>query len=209
MFGDQPPERHVVHIGRVTDAAEEARDGVCQEIGRHALVSDVGTQNDRGQRVDAKQLIGFRMAELETDEERRRDDRDRCEVVELARQNRPHIGIVLDQRQDRPCRHRVKGKLLAWPAHNLKEIRAGERSHADFILLSPLFPTRSHPSVKALGCLGFAKLVRATALPVIALGGVRREDQRRLLNLGAYGWAAIDGLTPANPGRQKRKAVPM
>jgi len=106
-------------------------------------------------------------------------------------------------------RHRVKGKLLAWPAHNLKEIRAGERSHADFILLSPLFPTRSHPSVKALGCLGFAKLVRATALPVIALGGVRREDQRRLLNLGAYGWAAIDGLTPANPGRQKRKAVPM
>jgi len=106
-------------------------------------------------------------------------------------------------------RHRVKGKLLAWPAHNLKEIRAGERSHADFILLSPLFPTRSHPSVKALGCLGFAKLVRATALPVIALGGVRREDQRQLLNLGAYGWAAIDGLTPANPGRQKRKAVPM
>jgi thiamine-phosphate pyrophosphorylase len=106
-------------------------------------------------------------------------------------------------------RHRVKGKLLAWPAHNLKEIRAGERSHADFLLLSPLFPTRSHPSVKALGCLGFAKLVRATALPVIALGGVRREDQRRLLNLGAYGWAAIDGLTPANPGRQKRKAVPM
>jgi len=92
-------------------------------------------------------------------------------------------------------RQRVKGKLLAWPAHNLKEIRAGERSHADFILLSPLFPTRSHPGVKALGCLGFAKLVRATALPVIALGGVRREDQSRLLNLGAYGWAACTCAT--------------
>jgi len=105
-------------------------------------------------------------------------------------------------------RNAMKGKLLAWPAHDLREIRAGERRRADLILLSPLFPTRSHPGARALGSLAFAKLARATCLPVIALGGVHRQDRRRLQSLGAHGWAAIDGLTLPSLAHQKRNAVP-
>ncbi|WP_336968119.1 thiamine phosphate synthase [Sphingobium aromaticiconvertens] len=80
-------------------------------------------------------------------------------------------------------------------AHDVTEIKAAERSDANLLFLSPLFPTRSHPGATALGRAGFASLARQSILPVIALGGVRSCHQRQLKILGASGWAAIDGLT--------------
>lgn len=78
------------------------------------------------------------------------------------------------------------------PAHDLREIRAAERSGAGAIFLSPLHPTRSHPGAPALGRMRFAALARATRLPVIALGGVDALRGRQAMRVGAYGWAAID-----------------
>lgn len=78
------------------------------------------------------------------------------------------------------------------PAHDLREIRAAERSGAAAIFLSPVHGTRSHPDAKALGRMRFAALVRATRLPVIALGGVDRTRGRMAMRAGAHGWGAID-----------------
>jgi thiamine-phosphate pyrophosphorylase len=81
------------------------------------------------------------------------------------------------------------------PAHDLAEIRAAERAGADFVFLSPVFPTRSHPGAEPLGPHRFAALACATRLPVIALGGM---DEKRVRGLrGAYGWAGIDAWTAA------------
>jgi len=78
------------------------------------------------------------------------------------------------------------------PAHDLREIRAAERSGAAAILLSPLHATRSHPKARGLGRMRFAALARATRLPVIALGGIDAIRGRMAMRAGAYGWAAID-----------------
>lgn len=83
--------------------------------------------------------------------------------------------------------------LRTSPAHNLREIRAAERAGAGAVFLSPVYPTRSHPGVQALGPQRFMLLARRAQLPVIALGGLTAERARRLR--GAYGWAAIDALT--------------
>ena len=81
------------------------------------------------------------------------------------------------------------------------------RRHApDAVILSPVFPTASHPGAAALGPLRFAALAHASSRPVIALGGMTEERFLRLTAFGAYGWAAIDGLSRQN--RQKRNAVP-
>lgn len=78
------------------------------------------------------------------------------------------------------------------PAHDLREIRAAERSGAVAIFLSPLHATRSHPGVPSLGRMRFAVLARATCLPVIALGGMDWRHGDMAMRVGAYGWAAID-----------------
>lgn len=77
-------------------------------------------------------------------------------------------------------------------AHGLREIGDAVRARADAVLLSPVFPTRSHPGGAVLGPVRFLLLARQCPLPVIALGGM---TARRARALPVHGWAAIDGLS--------------
>ncbi len=76
-------------------------------------------------------------------------------------------------------------------AHSLREIAAGTRARADAILLSPVFPTASHPGAPTLGPVRFRLMAKRAQVPVIALGGM---TPRRARALGTA-FAAIDGLT--------------
>ena len=77
-------------------------------------------------------------------------------------------------------------------AHSLREIGEANRARADAVLLSPAFPTRSHPGAEPLGPLRFRVLARHAGIPVIALGGMTLRTSRRL---AWPRWAAIDGLS--------------
>ena len=76
-------------------------------------------------------------------------------------------------------------------AHSLAEIGAAVRARASAVLLSPVFPTRTHPGAPVLGPVRFLLLARRAPLPVIALGGMTAH---RAARLPVRGWAAIDGL---------------
>lgn len=96
--------------------------------------------------------------------------------------------------------HGPDARRATWPllhsmaAHDAREVRRADRAGADLLFLSPLFPTRSHPGVRALGRIRFAALARSAPIPVMALGGVRPIAAARLRPLGAAGYGAIDGL---------------
>jgi thiamine-phosphate pyrophosphorylase len=77
-------------------------------------------------------------------------------------------------------------------AHNLAEVGLANRARADAVLLSPMFPTRSHPGARALGPVRFRLLAAHAQMPVIALGGMTGQTARRL---AWPRWAAIDGLS--------------
>lgn len=95
-------------------------------------------------------------------------------------------------------RGRGRGDGRAWlhsaPVHDRGELVVAERAGADVLLVSPLFATRSHPGARPLGPSRFAALARAAHVPVIALGGVHPRHARLVRQLGAVGYAAIDGL---------------
>lgn len=84
--------------------------------------------------------------------------------------------------------------LHSAPAHDAREVAWAGQIGADLMFLSPLFATRSHPGARALGRVRFAALAYGAERPVIALGGVRMLHRAELCGIGAYGWAAIDGL---------------
>ncbi|MFM5895215.1 MAG: thiamine phosphate synthase [Novosphingobium sp.] len=75
------------------------------------------------------------------------------------------------------------------PVHSLREMARAERAKA--VLLSPVFPTRSHPGAKALGPLRFRLLAARAQTPVIALGGMNPRTARRLK---WPSWAGIDAF---------------
>ena len=102
-----------------------------------------------------------------------------------------------------PPRSLAKGfaMLRLVTAHSLREIGAAHRACADAIMLSPAWPTRSHPGQIALGPVKFRLLAARALVPVIALGGM---NARRAQQLKAPRWAAIDGLCD-KPTRQISK----
>ena len=73
--------------------------------------------------------------------------------------------------------------------HSLRELRRASR--ADAVLLSPVFPTRSHPGGKVLGPLRWRAIAALSNVPVIALGGM---TARRARQIGAEHWAGIDAF---------------
>lgn len=82
--------------------------------------------------------------------------------------------------------------LRSASVHNRSELQAATRAGADFIFVSPVFDTSSHPGAKPLGRLGFGRLASQSRMPVIALGGMSAAHARRLAGFNIYGWAAID-----------------
>jgi thiamine-phosphate pyrophosphorylase len=90
--------------------------------------------------------------------------------------------------------HRRGGGLLTVAAHSAAALQRARRLGADAALLSPVFPTVSHPEAAGLGPLAFRRLCRGAGLPVYALGGVSVTTVRRLAGSGAVGIATIGGL---------------
>ncbi|MBB5695207.1 thiamine phosphate synthase [Muricoccus pecuniae] len=86
-----------------------------------------------------------------------------------------------------------RGPLLSVAAHGRAGFARARRLGADLVLLSPVFPTASHPGAPALGPLRWAALARRAGRPVVALGGLDALKSRRLPPMAA-GWAAIGGL---------------
>ncbi|HEY4134772.1 MAG TPA: thiamine phosphate synthase [Alphaproteobacteria bacterium] len=111
-------------------------------------------------------------------------------------------GLHLSERRLRgPVAHlrRRPGWLVTAAAHSAPALRRAADAGVSAALLSPVFPTLSHPGAPSLGPLRFAALVRASGQPVYALGGVHAGNVRRLRGCGAAGIAAIGGLTRATP----------
>ncbi len=96
---------------------------------------------------------------------------------------------------------RRPGGLVAAAAHGPAGLYRARRAGADAALLSPVYPTASHPRAPTLGPLRFAAWARRAPLPVYALGGVTAVTARRLAASNAAGLAGI-GFAVGPPARQ-------
>jgi thiamine-phosphate pyrophosphorylase len=114
---------------------------------------------------------------------------------------RLRAGLHLPERQARTAGprirlwHRAAKRPLTVAAHDRLALRRGRSLGADAALLSPLFPTHSHPGAKGLGLLAFRRLARCAGQPVYALGGVTAHTFRHVRSSGAVGVATVGGLS--------------
>lgn len=81
--------------------------------------------------------------------------------------------------------------LLGASCHNAAEVAQAVAIGADYVTLSPVLPTASHPNEPALGWEGFADLLAQCPLPVLALGGLDDSHLPQVKALGGLGVAAI------------------
>ena len=75
---------------------------------------------------------------------------------------------------------RLPGWWVSAAAHGRAALHRAEAAGVDAALLSPVFPTRSHPGTRTLGAVRFAHLCRDVRIPVFALGGIGPDTARRV-----------------------------
>lgn len=97
--------------------------------------------------------------------------------------------------EDRPPEMRTPDLgLVSASAHSAEGVAAAAARGADLCVLAPVFPTRSSSGRPPLGLFRASQIARASALPVIALGGVNEETARALPGRGFAGFAAVDAF---------------
>ena len=81
------------------------------------------------------------------------------------------------------------GLIVAASCHNALELAHAQKLGLDFVVLSPVRPTKSHAGVEVLGWQKFAQLIENIEIPVYALGGMTPQDLPQALSCGARGVA--------------------
>lgn len=88
----------------------------------------------------------------------------------------------------------LRPKLLSAACHSRDQLLRAQAIGVDFVTLSPVLPTRSHPGEPTLGWQQFETLVAQVTLPVYALGGMTRAMAATAHAHGAHGIAGISAF---------------
>ncbi len=83
-----------------------------------------------------------------------------------------------------------KNFIIGVSAHTLAEAEIAQANGAEFVTYSPVFSTPGKGNPCGIECLREV-CERLKPFPVIALGGINRENYRSVLENGATGFAAI------------------
>ncbi|MES9853505.1 MAG: Nudix family hydrolase [Candidatus Thiodiazotropha sp. L084R] len=81
--------------------------------------------------------------------------------------------------------------LIGASCHQLDELKKAESLGLDYVLLSPVQVTSTHPDAQTLGWPRFTAWVDQVNLPVYALGGMTVDDLPQAVSNGAQGIAGI------------------
>jgi len=75
-----------------------------------------------------------------------------------------------------------------------EEAVLAEKEGADYISAQSIFETSSKEDVKVIGLEGLKAIVKVSSLPVIAIGGINRDNVRDVMKTGVKGIAVISAV---------------
>ncbi|MCG5500998.1 Nudix family hydrolase [Ectothiorhodospira lacustris] len=103
-------------------------------------------------------------------------------------------GVHLNSRRLASLAERPEVSLVGCSVHQRGELEKAIRLGVDFVLVSPVAPTHTHPGAPVLGWRRFEELARQAGRPAYALGGMTVDDISAAQRHGGQGIAGIRGL---------------
>lgn len=131
---------------------------------------------------------------------------DRVDVALAVKADGVHLG-----QQGLPpqvVRRLIGNKLMGVSTHNLQEAQRAQDSGADFITFGPLFFTPSKaPYGKPVGLHALKEVRRSISIPILGLGGIKKDNVREVLMAGADGISVISAILSAPDVYQAAKEL--
>ncbi len=102
-------------------------------------------------------------------------------------------GVHLSAHALRSQAHRPDVEWVGASCHSADDLQRAIGLGVDFVVLSPVLPTDSHPDASAMGWESFGKLVERLTIPAYALGGMHGALLDTAQAYGAHGIAMLRG----------------
>lgn len=103
-------------------------------------------------------------------------------------------GVHLQASQLMASSTRPETNLFGASCHNREELLKAAELGADFVVLSPVLPTPSHPGEPTLGWEHLSGLCSGLPMPVYALGGMRLDMIETAMTHGAHGVSLLSAI---------------
>lgn len=175
-----------------------------QEVAREAIAGGARIIQFRDEEMSARKLIqvGQRLRELTQEAGVLYIVNDRVDVALAVEADGVHLG-----QEDMPIklarRLMGEGKIIGVSATNLAEALEAEAEGADYLGVGPIFATGTKPdAAPPVGLEGLAEVAKRVSIPVVAIGGINRDNVKEVMAAGADGIAVISAVVAAEDIRQ-------
>jgi thiamine-phosphate pyrophosphorylase len=129
---------------------------------------------------------------------------DRADLCVLAHFDGVHVGQ--DDLPATAARQIIGNGIIGISTHTEDQVREADLSAADYIAIGPVFSTRTKPDAAAVvGVEGVRRARALTTKPLIAIGGITRQNARSVIDAGADSIAVISAFFA--PGETVEKVV--
>ncbi|MCG0275073.1 MAG: thiamine phosphate synthase [Thermosediminibacteraceae bacterium] len=122
---------------------------------------------------------------------------DRVDIALAVDADGVHVG-----QEDIPAKavRKIMGpeKILGVSAKTVEEAIKAEQDGADYLGVGAVFPSPTKPSSKAIGLEGLKEIKSKVKIPVVAIGGITKDNAKEVLAAGADGLSCISAVFCGN-----------
>ena len=129
--------------------------------------------------------------------------------ADYARLLRAALHVGQDDLPPVAARLVINDEVMGFSTHNRLQLTRANEEPVEYLSLGPVFETNSKVRPDpVVGVDGLRELRRITAMPLVAIGGIKFENALEVLAAGADSVAVISGLLPEKCDRksQRRRA---
>ncbi|HHY47463.1 MAG TPA: thiamine phosphate synthase [Firmicutes bacterium] len=184
----------------VTDR-ELAKGRLEEEVVTQAIAGGATAIQFRAKNWDARRMVevGLRLREITRDTGVLYIVNDRVDVAMAVEADGVHLG---QEDFPVPLARKLLGpdKIIGLTVYNASQATAAELLGVDYLGTAAVFPTgtKSYADVAPLGLPGLVSIVRATRLPVVAIGGISKANAADVLSTGVAGVAVVSAVVAAD-----------
>lgn len=121
---------------------------------------------------------------------------DRPDIAKKVGADGVHVGLS-DMAIEKAREYLGDGFVIGGSAHNVTEALAAQAAGADYIGCGAVFGSKTKPDVTTLPAEELRAICETVEIPVVAIGGIRQSNVRKLAGTGIDGVAVISALFAA------------